>query len=334
MIVKPSNDSKPKQSRSNQTLLFWGCAAAIILVILFLSLRSISFGYFNSFVLRDETASTATSYFEGLLPSEEEQALLAPLQEDWDSFRNSRLADEVSVIAPDGAVLRGDFYNEGGTATVIYLHHYDGTRADDFLAGPFFTGLGCNLLLPDARNHGESGGEYTGFGALEADDLRCWLDWAEQNLDGQPVILYGSGMGAVTALLAAEAGLPDNVAFLVAESPYSTLDDIAAHLLMQSYKVPSFPVYPVMQWKLAQSGAGYAAQQVDVTHLTHASLPVLFLLGTEDRHVPAEQTQAVYDAYPGQKALFSRPVGFSAVYAAAREDAEAQITTWFDLIPS
>ena len=332
MIVKQSNHSGPKQRRSNQTLPFWGCAAAIILVILFLSLRSISFGYFNSFVLRDETASTATSYFEGLLPSEEEQALLAPLQEDWDSFRNSRLADKVSVTAPDGAALRGDFYDEGGTATVIYLHHYDGTRADDFLAGPFFAGLGCNLLLPDARNHGESGGEFTGFGALEAGDLLCWLDWVEQNLAGQPVILYGSGMGAVTALLAAEAGLPDNVAFLVAESPYSTLDAIAGHLLMQSYKVPSFPVYPVMQWKLARSGAGYAAGQVDVTCLSNASLPVLFLMGTEDRHVPAEETQAVYDSYPGQKMLLSHPVGFPAVYAAAQDEAETQITAWFDQI--
>lgn len=171
--MKQTNDPKPKQSRSRQALVFWGGAAAIILALLFLSFRSIASGYFNSFVLRDETASSATAYFEGLLPSEEEQALLAPLQEDWDSFRNSRLADPVSVTAPDGAVLRGDFYDEGGSVTVIYLHHYGGGRTDDFLAGPFFAGLGCNLLLPDARNHGESGGEYSGFGALEAEDLLC-----------------------------------------------------------------------------------------------------------------------------------------------------------------
>lgn len=329
---KQTGASTPQSRR--QTLLIWLGGAALVLTVLLVSIRNISSGYFNSFVLRDETVSTATSYFEGMEPTAAEQELMAPLQEDWDSFRNSRLANAVSVTAPDGAVLRGDFYNEGGSATVIYLHHYDGARTDDFLAGPFFAGLGCNLLLPDARNHGESEGACTGFGVLEAEDLICWLDWVEQNLNGQPVILYGSGMGAVTGLLAAGAELPDNVAFLVAESPYATLDGIASHLLMQAFKVPAFPVYQVMQWKLDRSGAGYRTAQADVTQLAGAKLPVLFLSGENDSHVPPEQTRAAYDAYPGQKELISSPATFSAVYAAAREEAEAQISAWFrQLIP-
>ena len=326
-----STDSKAnKGGVRRQTLFFWLCAAAIILAILFVSVRNISFGYFDSFVLRDETVSTATSYFEGLRPSEAEQALLTPLQQNWDSFRNARLADAVSVTAGDGAELRADFYDEGGDATVLYLHHYDGSRNDDFLAGPFFAEQGCNLLLPDARNHGESGGTFSGFGALEADDLLCWLDWIDRELDGQTVILYGAGMGAVTALLAAEQGLPDNVAFLVAESPYASLDDIAGHLLMQAYKVPGFPVYNVMQWKLGQSDAGYTTAQVDVTRLSQAELPVLFLMGSENRHVPAEQTQAAYDAYPGPKELISQPTGYPSVYAAAQAEVQDVISQWMN----
>ena len=130
------------------------------------------------------------------------------MQQDWDSFRNARLADAVSVTAGDGA-------DCGPTSTTREeappsLSPPLRRKPERRLPGrsPFFAEQGCNLLLPDARNHGESGGTFSGFGALEADDLLCWLDWIDRELDGQTVILYGAGMGAVTALLAAEQGLP------------------------------------------------------------------------------------------------------------------------------
>lgn len=311
---------KPRYTR-HQNLLFFGAAGIAVLVLLVISIRSIAFGYFDGFVRRDETVSTATSYFTGLTPTEEEQALLAPFQEDWDSYRNSRLADTVTVTAPDGVTLSGTLYWEGGTVTVIYLHHYDGSSQDDFLLGSWLGESGCNLLLPDSRNHGESGGAFCGFGALESADLLCWLNWVRDNLGEQQVILYGDGMGAVTALLAAGQGLPEEVCFLVAESPYSTLDDISAHLLMQAFKVPMFPIYNVMEWRLSASGAGYAAGDVDaVKAASQAEVPALFLLGTGDTHVPPEETQAVYDAYAGEKTLISRDVGNGVISAAAWDE--------------
>lgn len=323
------NKTGPKQGFTRrQTLVFWLCGAAIVITLLFVSIRSISLGYFDSFVRRGASASLATSYFDGMVPAGEEQALLTPLQEEWDSFRNRRLADEVSVTAKDGVVLRGDYYDEGGSVTAVFLHHYDGSRRDDFLAAAFFEQ--CNLLLPDARNHGTSGGEFSGFGALEADDLLCWLDWVEQNHSGQKVILYGAGMGAVTALLAAERGLPDNVAFLVAESPYSSLDAIAKHLLMQAYKVPMFPFYSLMQWQLDRSGGGYTTDEVNLLRLEQASLPVLFLMGESDIHIPPEQTQSVYDSYPGPKELISQQAGYGAVYAVGRHEIDGALSRWME----
>lgn len=321
--------SGQKQGLSGrQTLAFWLCGGAIVITLLAVSIRSISSGYFDSFVRREASASTATSYFQGMLPTEAEQALLAPLQEDWDSFRNRRLADEVSVTAKDGAVLWGDYYDEGGSILVVFLHHYDGSRRDDFLAASFFEG--CNLLLPDARNHGASGGSFSGFGVLEAEDLLCWLDWVEENQPEQRVILYGVGMGGVTALLAAERGLPESVAFLVAESPYASLDSIAKHLLMQSYKVPMFPFYNLMQWQLGRSGAGYATDEVDLLQLKQASLPVLFLMGAADIHVPPEQTQAVYDSYPGPKELIEQQAGYGAVYAVGQHEIDGALSRWMN----
>ena len=316
----PQKSENPRYTR-HQNLLFFGTAAVVVLVLLVVSIRSVAFGYFNSFVLRDETVSTATSYFTGLTPTEEEQSLLAPFQEDWDSYRNARLADTVTVTTADGVSLSGTLYWEGGSVTVVYLHHYDGSSEDDFLLGGWLGEQGCNLLLSDSRNHGESGGEYCGFGALEAADLLCWLDWIRDNLGDQKIILYGDGMGAVTALLAAAQGLPDEVCFLVAESPYSSLDDIASHLLMQAYQVPMFPVYNVMEWRLSSSGAGYSAKDVDaVKAAAQAKVPALFLMGTEDTHVPPEQTQEVYDAYAGKKALISQPVSHGVIQAQAWDE--------------
>lgn len=74
------------------------------------------------------------------------------------------------------------------------------------------TALGYNVLLPDQRAHGYSGGHTITMGVKERYDARDWTVWARSRFGPEvPIFLMGVSMGAATVLLAAGLNLPDNV---------------------------------------------------------------------------------------------------------------------------
>ena len=86
---------------------------------------------------------------------------------------------EVSVTARDGTTLKGDFYPApNARATLLYFHGYRGTSADFCFCIRFFHSRGFNVLLPDQRAHGRSGGKYICFGVKERFDCLDWIKFA------------------------------------------------------------------------------------------------------------------------------------------------------------
>lgn len=308
---------------------------AILMLAIFLGrwIFAIKDGYFASFVQRDDSVDAAMASFETLTPTEEEEALLRPLQREWDLFTSSRLRDEVTVTAADGVTLHGYLFDEGSDTTVVVLPKYNDDGTADFLPGTWLNeATGCNILMPDPRNHGESGGEYAGFGYLEQYDLACWLEWAEDALGDQTFLIWGVGTGANTALYAADSGLlPDSVAFIVAESPYASLHELAERAMWKTFEVPAFPfLYPI-EWELAASDAGYTVKNLELADALadgFADVPVIFLTSAEDGYILPDWSRSVYDAYPGEKKLISGGTGHGTVYAACADEIHAELGGW------
>lgn len=73
---------------------------------------------------------------------------------------------DVSVQAADGAVLKGWYIQpkEFNGSVVIALHGITDNREGVFGYGLMFLERGYAVLLPDARAHGESGGEIATYG--------------------------------------------------------------------------------------------------------------------------------------------------------------------------
>lgn len=337
---QPSSDapafsgSSQKNGASRHSILLIVLIGGVLL-ILFLSrwLIAITDGYFGSFVQRDASVTEAVSHITGLEFTQEEQARLLPLQQEWDLFASSRLRDEVTIPAEDGVTLHGYLYDEGSDMTVVVLPRYDQDGAADFLPGPWlWEQTGCNLLLPDPRAHGESGGDYFGFGYLEQNDLVCWLDWAEEALGEQTFLLWGEGAGANTALFAAANDLlPDTVAFLVAESPYCSLHEMASSSIWAWYRVPSFPFLNAIEWKLARSDAGYTVHDADLGSALagrSSALPVLFLYSEEDTYIHPEWSRAVYDLYSGPKELVQGTGSHGTLYAGQTAEITGLLAQW------
>lgn len=300
---------------------------AVLMVSIFVGrwVFAIKDAYFDSFVGRDEAVETAMETFESNKPSEEEAAMLLPLQKEWDLFTSSRLRDEVTVTSHDGIALHGYYFDEGSDVTVVVLHKYNDTGVSDFLPGTWLNETtGCNILMPDARAHGESGGDYTGFGYLEQSDLNCWLSWAEENWGEQTFVIWGIGTGANTALYAADKDLlPNSVALVVAESPYASLHELAKYTMWATFEVPAFPFLAPIEWELAASDAGYTVKDLELADKLaagSADVPVLFLMSEGDEYVLPEWSRAVYEAYPGEKTLIVGEGSHGTVAAACEEE--------------
>ena len=72
-------------------------------------------------------------------------------------------------------------------------------------AAPIFWRRGCDLLLYDARGHGESSPALLSFGANERRDLKLVVDWLAKRteLPQSRIGLIGWSYGAATAIQAA-----------------------------------------------------------------------------------------------------------------------------------
>src|ERR1700753_2198981 len=79
----------------------------------------------------------------------------------------------ISITAADGAMLKAWFihpHQYNGNAVVL-LHGITDNREGVAGYGDLLLAHGYAVLLPDARRHGESGGELATYGLKESDDI-------------------------------------------------------------------------------------------------------------------------------------------------------------------
>src|SRR5881394_4044975 len=85
--------------------------------------------------------------------------------------------------------------------TVVLLHGYADAKVGALAWAPLFHELGCNLLIPDLRGHGESGGTISSGGYWERQDVGQIIDELRERYprESQHVIVFGASLGATIA---------------------------------------------------------------------------------------------------------------------------------------
>ncbi len=111
--------------------------------------------------------------------------------------------EDASIIA-DGAVLKAWFIIPpvSNGQSVIILHGVTANRISSTGFAEMFLSKGYSVLVPDSREHGESGGRIATYGILERYDVRQWVQWMRQRAPGCTYLL-GESMGAAIGLQAA-----------------------------------------------------------------------------------------------------------------------------------
>lgn len=219
--------------------------------------------------------------------------------------------EPVQITADDGTLLAARYYHHAdGAPVAIIFHGYKGFARRDGMGGyTLCKKLGYNVLLPDQRSHGASGGHTITMGVKERYDCRAWAYWAYKHFGPDvPLFLMGVSMGASTVLLASGLDLPETVRGIIADCGYTSPHDICRKVLSE-YKahMPVGPVYTIGRLGTLVFGR-FDPEDADCRQaVAKTNIPILFIHGEADKFVPCGMSQANYEACASKKKLVTIP---------------------------
>ena len=90
--------------------------------------------------------------------------------------------EDVFVKSDDGLKLHATLLRSNSNKNcVICFHGYTSRGLNDYTGlSSYYLKRGYAMLLVDERAHGESEGQYIGFGCLDRKDALKWIDWVLQ----------------------------------------------------------------------------------------------------------------------------------------------------------
>ncbi|MFF2909438.1 alpha/beta hydrolase [Paenibacillus sp. NPDC057934] len=241
-----------------------------------------------------------------------------------------QIFQDVSIVSENGLELKGYFLSseraEGRTA--IIAHGYSGQAKDmGAYAKFYYENLGYNVLLPDARGHGASAGDYIGFGWPERRDYLQWIHYVtEQTGLGAQIVLHGVSMGGATVLMTSGEVLPQQVKVIVADCAYSSVTAQLTYQLKRMYKLPSFPFVQSAS-TVTRLKAGYRFSEASaLKQVRKAQVPILFIHGDADKFVPFAMLDELYEACRSPKEKFVVPgAGHGLAYDTDKEAYKAKV---------
>lgn len=97
-------------------------------------------------------------------------------------------------------------------------------------------------MAVDERAHGKSEGTYIGFGCLDRNDAKQWMEYMVERLgEDCELMLHGISMGAATVLMSTGLNLPKQVRAAVSDCAFTSAWEVFSHVLRSMYHMPAFP---------------------------------------------------------------------------------------------
>ena len=187
------------------------------------------------------------------------------------------------------------------------LHGYTSQGMSDYIGlSGYYLKHGFAMFLPDARAHGQSEGEYVGFGCLDRYDLLGWIHWiVERCGEDVQILLHGTSMGGATVLMASGLKLPPQVKGIVSDCGFTSPKAVFTHVLHSMYHLPAFPMIPIAS-AVNRRKAGYGLDDCNAAReVRKAKVPVLLIHGSADSFVPCRMCEEIYEncASPKKKLI-------------------------------
>ncbi len=251
--------------------------------------------------------------------------------------RNQASVADVALSAEGGAVLRGWNIRRvaGNGSTVILLHGQSANREVMLGTADLLLRNGYSVLLPDARDHGASGGPMATYGVLESGDLRLWVDWIGKSYAPHCVFGLGDSMGAAE-LLNALPKIPEFCA-VVAEGSFSSFREAAYDRMGQGFGTGAWLGRTLLRPAIDE-GMLYARLRYGVDlwqasperAVASSHVPVLLIHGLADTNLPPRHSERIKATDP-DVVLWEPPnAGHCGASGAEPAEYEHRVVGWFD----
>lgn len=206
---------------------------------------------------------------------------------------------------------------------VIALHGYPMDKGN-ILPMVSFLAADHNILLPDLRAMGASGGRLTSGGVLEARDAEAAAAWlAGRGIE--KIGMFGFSMGGNTALLANHP----RIAARVCDSPYYSLRAML-DIIFAGLGPLRHPLIGTMRlWYRLAFGAGLSA--ADARHADGPGAdPLLLIHGSSDRTIPPSHSEELKDAFPHAELWIVPGADHGQASGAAGKEYERRVGLFFN----
>ncbi len=281
--IHPPTPRKTKKSHFWLWFFFW---------LLFIGINAVGL-YIGNIIY--EEASLRTAEIKKQTPQD--------IQERFDRGLHQRNWQTVSLTSQYGYTMKGTFipHPEGSDKTIIFLHGFQENRQMGLNFIRLIQKNGYNVLLYDARAHGESGGDSITWGTKEKYDVQQWVDYIHQTYPNGTIGIYGVSLGAATALLHSEINNEKKlVSFYIADSPYSDLSDLLVKQVEKNIpkegRILTKIIVPYADIMAYYHERFLYHQSSPIRAVKDLTIPVLYLHGQGDTLIPSTMSTELYEA--------------------------------------
>ena len=265
-------------------------------------------------ILYDYVINRNRNYMFGPLKRHKESVsvgefLRMELSEETIAWAEKTTITQRQTNAFDGILLNAYCFEQPKPSQrwLIAVHGYGQAASAMFpFVKPFFE-AGFNVLIPECRGCGRSGGNYYGLGWGDRMDVIKWARLIAANQSDSEIILFGISTGADAVVMASgEESLPINVRAIISDSAYSRLTDESNYLLKKYRKAAGLLTFSLSMVTFFRAGYSFTeASAVNQTAKSHT--PTLFIHGGQDDFFPTEMAYELYEAAECSKDLLVIP---------------------------
>lgn len=201
--------------------------------------------------------------------------------------------ETVTIPTRRGRRLAGWWLPGQDRGTVVITHGWGANRELMLPLARPLQAAGWNVLLFDARNHGESDADSFSSMPRFAEDTEAALAWlrARPGMADAPVALLGHSVGAAAVLLAASRR--DDIAAVVSLSAFAHPDGMMRRWLAGK-RLPFVPLgWYVLRYVEHVIGHRFEAI-APVTTLPRVRCPVLLVHGRDDTVIPPSDAERLH----------------------------------------
>jgi len=177
----------------------------------------------------------------------------------------------------------------------ILCHGYSAEGIYMFGTGQKFYDEGYNILIPDARGHGSSSGEYIGMGWIDRLDIIKWIDEIVSKDKEAKIVLYGISMGGSTVMNVSGEELPSNVVAIIEDSGYSSIWEEFSYQLDELFNLPEFPVLHFANVVTKIKAQYFLKEAKTKEQVAKSKTPMMFIHGDSDTFVPSYMLDELYE---------------------------------------